>query len=238
MPANSIKKLIFWIPIILFASFIFLKLFFSDAYLKMIQEDSTIEDFQAGFYFLSFLVAMIITFRYLVRRSYAMTGMYFLFAIAMLMICFEEISWGQRIFEIQNPDYFEEHNTQKEISIHNLTLFQHLISEVYILIGFYGAFTWLIIPLLISQEKVEKIKFLYPPWYISSFFLVVFIVYFFLEWIIPLFVTAFGVESMDLGNFFVWRDQEPAELILSLGFLIFLLDTLFKQSKVSRFLKA
>lgn len=34
----------------------------------------------------------------------------------------EEISWGQRIFGIQSPDYFKENNTQQETNLHNLIL--------------------------------------------------------------------------------------------------------------------
>jgi hypothetical protein len=145
----------------------------------------------------------------------------------------EEISWGQRIFDIQNPKYFEEHNTQKEISIHNLTTFQHLISELYILISFCGAFSWVIAPWIFGKRKLDKVQLFYPPWYISSYFLIPFLGYFFLEWILPLLVTSFGFEGMAMGNFFVWRDQEPAELILSLGFLIYSIDAWYKsQQKV------
>jgi len=32
----------------------------------------------------------------------------------------EEISWGQRIFDIETPEYFMENNFQQEITIHNL----------------------------------------------------------------------------------------------------------------------
>ena len=189
------------------------------------------EDVQAGFYFLSFIISAIIAVRYVYKNKYLLTGIYFLFAIGMLIICLEEISWGQRIFGIENPDYFEEHNTQKEISIHNLSIFQHLLSEIYILIGFYGAFAWFLAKKFFGEEKQKRINFLYPEWYLSSYFLVVFIVYFFLEWILPLLVTTFGFENLDYGNFFVWRDQEPAEFILAMGFLAFILDTLFKQSR-------
>lgn len=32
----------------------------------------------------------------------------------------EEISWGQRLFGIESPDYFKENNTQQETNFHNL----------------------------------------------------------------------------------------------------------------------
>lgn len=49
----------------------------------------------------------------------------FLFAIFLMgAILFfgagEEISWGQRLFGIQSPDYFKENNAQGETNIHNL----------------------------------------------------------------------------------------------------------------------
>jgi hypothetical protein len=35
----------------------------------------------------------------------------------------EEISWGQRIFGVQSPEWFLEHNRQSELNIHNLILY-------------------------------------------------------------------------------------------------------------------
>ncbi|MCP4154186.1 MAG: hypothetical protein GY757_41050 [bacterium] len=50
-----------------------------------------------------------------------------LFLIFLLLTAFvfffgagEELSWGQRIFDIQSGDFFNQHNTQKETNIHNL----------------------------------------------------------------------------------------------------------------------
>lgn len=34
----------------------------------------------------------------------------------------EEVSWGQRIFGIQTPEYFEKHNSQQEMNLHNLVV--------------------------------------------------------------------------------------------------------------------
>ena len=41
-------------------------------------------------------------------------------ALVLLFGAGEELSWGQRLFNIQSSDFFNEHNTQKEINIHNL----------------------------------------------------------------------------------------------------------------------
>ena len=43
-------------------------------------------------------------------------GLLFLFAVG------EEISWGQRLFNIQSSEWFQEHNAQEEINLHNLVI--------------------------------------------------------------------------------------------------------------------
>ena len=52
-------------------------------------------------------------------RFRIMTGLLALF-------CFfgagEELSWGQRIFDFDTPEFFQEHNAQQETGLHNLTI--------------------------------------------------------------------------------------------------------------------
>jgi len=45
-------------------------------------------------------------------------------AIVIFILCAEEISWGQRIFDIQTPDALKSLNYQEEISLHNLKIIQ------------------------------------------------------------------------------------------------------------------
>lgn len=57
-------------------------------------------------------------------------GSFFLFIMAM-----EEISWGQRLFNIQTPDFFK-NNTQEELNIHNFytEIFDTIYYSIFILI--------------------------------------------------------------------------------------------------------
>ncbi len=57
----------------------------------------------------------------------------------------EEISWGQRIYDIPCPEYFKTHNAQAELNIHNLVVegvkinklvFSNLLGAVWILFLF------------------------------------------------------------------------------------------------------
>jgi hypothetical protein len=51
----------------------------------------------------------------------------------------EEISWGQRIFGIETPEALEEHNVQKELTLHNLDIFQGEDAIIPITAGRLGA---------------------------------------------------------------------------------------------------
>lgn len=52
------------------------------------------------------------------------------FSLLMFFLFAEEISWGQRLFNIQTPDLLSEINFQKEINLHNLTLIQNTNSSL------------------------------------------------------------------------------------------------------------
>ena len=47
---------------------------------------------------------------------------FILLALAGFYTCMEEISWGQRIFDIQTPDFFKKHNLQSETNLHNFLI--------------------------------------------------------------------------------------------------------------------
>jgi len=90
-------------------------------------------------------------------------GKLFLFCTFILGCLFffgagEEISWGQRIFNIQSSDFFLTHNSQGETNLHNLIVGGTKINKLIfgtilgVLIGFY----FLILPFL--YRKVEKVK--------------------------------------------------------------------------------
>jgi hypothetical protein len=102
------------------------------------------------------------------RRVYLLKGKkpsLFVFATFFLGLLFffgagEEISWGQRIFNIEAGDFFQRHNSQHETNLHNLVVngvkLNKLIFGLFLGIGI--AFYLLILPLLYG--KIEKIKLL------------------------------------------------------------------------------
>lgn len=76
--------------------------------------------------------------------SLVLMGMVFLFGAG------EEISWGQRIFNIKSGAFFQGHNSQMETNLHNLVLSGFKVNR-YIFGTFLGiiiAFYFLIVPVL------------------------------------------------------------------------------------------
>jgi hypothetical protein len=53
-------------------------------------------------------------------KWYIMTSL--LIIMAALFVAGEEISWGQRVFNIDTPEYLAERNAQSELNLHNLVV--------------------------------------------------------------------------------------------------------------------
>lgn len=104
----------------------------------------------------------------------------------------EEISWGQRIFNFETPEYIKDHNVQKEFTLHNIELFNtkkfdlsskkglERFTEINfifrIFCGIYGVFLPLCVYHIKSFGKIAwHIKLPIPPFSIGIFFLLAWI---------------------------------------------------------------
>lgn len=72
----------------------------------------------------------------------------------------EEISWGQRVFGHESPEFFQSHNSQKETNLHNLILDGKKINKII-----FGTFLGIVVSLYlvvlpIIYKKEGKIKYL------------------------------------------------------------------------------
>jgi len=86
----------------------------------LVGEDHVIESAQFVFLFLG-----AIYFTLLARMETGFLRYFFLLAmLSAFFLAMEEISWGQRIFDITTPKGLEEINVQGEINFHNLEFFQ------------------------------------------------------------------------------------------------------------------
>lgn len=75
---------------------------------------------------LPLLVVVFIAIRRLVKLSSKRSWLFSLCMLGLALLCFfvagEEISWGQRIFNIESSSFFKKNNAQAETNLHNLVV--------------------------------------------------------------------------------------------------------------------
>ena len=132
----------------------------------------TVED---GFIEWLTVVALIATMIVCFRRAWLLRhqanklflGMTLFFGLAFLFGAGEEISWGQRIFNIESPEFFKDYNAQGETNLHNTIIKDTKINKLVfgkglgILLLFYLT---VFIPLYRYRPKIKELvdKFAIP----------------------------------------------------------------------------
>ena len=222
MRDTTVKGFVFIFPVAFIAVMAYMKIAHNEIYRGSLEEEGFIERAQGWVYFACSGAALYVAIRFLKNRLKIMSGFYFLLTLVFLFICFEEISWGQRFFNLTTPDFFEKHNVQKEISVHNLRSIHPHLTLGYILIGLAGAFAWIIVPREWGRRHEAVVRYFIPRCYLMLYFLPVSLVYMVLfGYVCGFLLRVFGVDNFN-HDFLTYTDQEPAELLLALGALLFL----------------
>jgi hypothetical protein len=221
---------IFLAPLIFVIGLAFVKWNYKHWYYRFLTiEDGPIETLTALIYLTSCVIALSVGRQLYHRGQWLSSIMYFFLSIGFLLICMEEISWGQRLFDLSTPEFFRTHNYQKEINLHNLSFtYNYLLHGSYILVGGYGALAFLIVWTGIVNRSKSSVDLFVPPWYLATYFFLVCLLYLYYDYLSEFLVAQYG-EQVDWARnpkerdryFMSGKDQEPMELILSLGFLLF-----------------
>lgn len=152
------EKIIF--IILLVAVMYALYAFFTDSsyFDYLVQEDGFYENLTSIFLFLASFTLLVKFFKY--QRYYNTLWKLgvLLMAVGLFFGGGEEISWGQRIFDIQSSEFFKANNSQQETNFHNMVvgdiklnklIFSNLMSICF---GIY----FLVFPVL--WNRVPKMK--------------------------------------------------------------------------------
>ena len=138
--------------------FTLLFLFHVELYDQLTSEDNVIENLSAVLLFLCSVFFLISFFN--ARKSRLKIPTWLTYGLLVLSIAFflvagEEISWGQRIFEIATPDYLSSLNDQDELNFHNINkrFFDRLLDRATIIFVFISSFL-----LYRKQEKTFGIQ--------------------------------------------------------------------------------
>lgn len=148
---------------------------------RLLVEDGIVEWMQ----FLCFtVIAMLLGFAFFERLKRSDRGVLELLALGGLsLLCalaaLEEISWFQRILNVQSPEFFLQNNRQAETNIHNLAVGNGSLHKNVLLklIAIAGLTHNLVLPLVARykpgvQRWVEKLGLYLPPLTASVIYLV------------------------------------------------------------------
>ena len=122
-------------------SFILLFLFHVELYDQLTSEDNIIENLSAVlllFCSCFFLISFFHARKSPLKIHYWLTYGLLMLSIVFFLIAGEEISWGQRIFDLATPDYLSSVNEQDELNFHNINkrFFDRLLDRTTIIFVF------------------------------------------------------------------------------------------------------
>jgi hypothetical protein len=222
---NKIERIIkVAFPIILII-FYYMWIEYHHVFINLTKEDSVVECAQFFLFLISGYVALKIFFKIKKNKKLHST-LFLLLSISLFFVAFEEISWGQRIFNLETPKTLQELNVQKETNIHNI--FGYNVNQIiYVLIGLYGMFSRKII-IRFFPKKAKQLLIFTPQKYFFWYFFIVFFVY--------LDRSFFNLNYDTVINgvfrkYAIWQWLEISELYLAIVFLAYLLITLKEAKK-------
>lgn len=120
----------------------------------LVREDTNLENFQAVFLFTAASIFLVSSVVYIKRREKASTLISLCFLVLFFAIGMEEISWMQRILEVESNEFFVENNMQSETNVHNLHT--HLFQNIYL----FSAFLFLILVPFFREQLSSLLQYL------------------------------------------------------------------------------
>lgn len=131
------KWIVFFTPPIFLLTLLVVLVKAPFVYKQIIIEDSIIEWLQLLSYAVSCIMSGILA-KQLWKENRVLAVIFGTASLAFFVFCGEEISWGQRIFNIETPEDLAAINNQDETNLHNIDWFYHYVYRGYILVGIYG----------------------------------------------------------------------------------------------------
>jgi len=209
----GLVAMIWWAPFVIVLLGLVAALIGGNVYRVLTGEDRLAENLQVYCWLLAFGMGWLVIQRLGKAGRYGMAFLYFCLIAGIFVIIGEEVSWGQRLFGWETPDALKVVNRQHETNIHSLDGMVDTFRSLYLLIGAYGT----ILPVLFYRARPSAIyqKFislLVPHITLVPYFLATFAWRIYLSfWKLP-----------EKYYFEISKYSEVVELILALGFLLFI----------------
>lgn len=176
-------------------------------------EDRFAENLQVLLWLITFGMGLVVMSRLGQTGRHGMAFLYLCLNVGIFFIIGEEVSWGQRLFGWSTPAALKAINRQHETNIHNLDGMVSAFRWLYLLIGAYGTLPPLLLWRLPCCARYrEIISTLVPHYALSPYFFAMF------AWRIYL-----NFWKLPVAHYFVlWKYSEVIELILAIGFFLFM----------------
>jgi hypothetical protein len=174
------KALFCLFPLLIFPLLIIIKQAYPTVFNFVVAEDSILEYLGFALYlvtafFAAKTVKNILKIKMDHSKKIILTIFFALITVASILIAGEEISWGQRIFNIATPEEYATQNHQNELNLHNNEDVFHYVYVAYFYLGLYGGLAWIIRLLsekFFPKKKVTKwAETLIPNWNLALYFL-------------------------------------------------------------------
>lgn len=199
---------------------------FDFTYNEFLQEDGIIEYLTSFLYLTSFVLSILIAKIFFKNQNKIFGVSYVILGIIFLIGGFEEISWGQRILEINTPELISSNNIQNEINFHNLNTFPNNLMNGFLLIsGFYGSFFWIFVSYRKYFSDNSFVRYFVPKWYLTVFFIPPFLSG--LEYILKIF-DLWDLLIFIASEILLYHQIEFFEFSLSAAVFLFIVSIFLK----------
>lgn len=194
-------------------------------WIVMAREDGPAEYLTSIVYLVASILSGVMLIRLYRKRRLGSTALIVgLMSLLFFFVAMEEISWGQRIFEVQSPEFFQTYNQQEEITLHNF-LSRYSLHLLYISVGLYGAFAWKFFPARLKEQFPKLTQFIIPNRLLQGYFLPAALLYLYYDYVSVFLVKVLGLTVFQwktgMYGWIISRDQEPIELLLAMRVMCF-----------------
>ncbi len=93
--------------------------FFTDDFMR---EDGLVEYATVALLLAGCVLTIVRWLKHRAASGWTFTLISWLIILGFFFVAGEELSWGQRIFDLQTTEYFKKNNAQEELNLHNLTV--------------------------------------------------------------------------------------------------------------------
>lgn len=233
---RAIKLALLFFPLVFIALLILLKInrpwFYSD---NVLATDGPVVWVTGLAYLLAGIMAAVLSIRLCENKRRLYFGSCVLFALSLLYIGGEQISWGRWVAAEQAIDFHNSRHVQCEFG-QGIFSCRLPVEFLYILVGFYGVFARLCWSSSTRTRPDSAADLLTPRYFLISYFLPLLVLYLYFSYLYVPLVYLLGPE-VDFSNtadtypdFIRQDDRQPIHLLLSVGLLLFVIDNLIRHS--------